>query len=261
VRCAAVFGKQPFDTQVRELKQRTHVVVGTPGRTFDHMERGSLNTEEIKYLIIDEADEMLNMGFIEQVETIINKLPKDRVTMLFSATIPEAVERLCQRYMKDPKKIEITPKEITTDRIEHLYYEVREEDKFSLLNKLLIVEKPESCIIFCRTKENVDDVEGMMKLEGLSCSGLHGGMMQSERLETMRRFKRGEFTYLVATDVAARGIDVEDITHIINYDISLSHATIKSLESMGVRFTHFHPEAILAGGGSLRCLTLRLLRE
>lgn len=221
VRCAAVYGKHPFSVQERELKQRVHVIVGTPGRTLDHLKRGTMNLDEIKYLVIDEADEMLNMGFMDEMEAILSKLPKDRVTMLFSATIPSEIESLCQKYINNPVKIEVNPESLTTERIEHIYYRVKENDKFKLLTNTIIVENPDSCIIFCRTKENVDTLTSKLQANGLPCKGLHGGMMQNERLDVMNSFKRGEFIYLVATDVAARGIDVESITHIINYDIPL----------------------------------------
>lgn len=221
IRAAAVFGKQPFATQARELKQRTHVVVGTPGRTLDHIERGTLLLDEINYFVIDEGDEMLNMGFIDQVESIINKLPKNRVTMLFSATIPEELEKLCKEYMKNPMTIEVTPEEVTEGNIEHILYEVQDRYKDKVLNKIIITENPDSCIVFCRTKENVDNVYNGLKNKDYPCGKIHGGMMQEERLEGMKRFKRGEFIYLVATDVAARGIDVEEVTHIINYDLPM----------------------------------------
>lgn len=221
IRCTSIFGKQPFSDQAKELKQRTHVVVGTPGRTLDHLERGTLETDAIKYFIIDEADEMLNMGFIEQVEAIACKLPAERVTMLFSATIPDEVEQLCQKYMNSPIKIEMNPEKITTERIKHMYYEVEESRKFNLLNKVIITENPDSCIIFCRTKENTGKVASRLRSKGYPCSALHGGMLQDDRLNVMNSFKRGEFIFLVATDVASRGIDVENVTHIINYDIPM----------------------------------------
>ncbi|MDP4144740.1 MAG: DEAD/DEAH box helicase [Bacillota bacterium] len=223
VRCAAVFGKQPFSVQQRELKQRVHVVAGTPGRTLDHIERNSLVVEDIKYLIIDEADKMLNMGFIDQVEAVINKLPKARVTMLFSATMPEQIEKLCSKYMKNPIKIEIAPENITTKSIQQCWYEVQNSDKLDLLTKVLYIENPDSCIIFCRTKENVENLVNQMMKKRYSCYGLHGGMLQKDRLDIMEKFKKGEFRFLVATDIAARGIDIEELTHIINYDIPLEN--------------------------------------
>ncbi|GFZ32790.1 ATP-dependent RNA helicase DbpA [Clostridium zeae] len=221
VRAAAVFGKQPFSDQARELKQRTHIVVGTPGRTLDHIDRGSITLDKIKYLVIDEADEMLNMGFIDQVEDVIKKLPKNRVTMLFSATISEEIDKLCGKYMNDPMKIEVNPERITTERIKHICYKVGYEYKFNLLKDILIVENIDSSIIFCSTKENVDEVSSKLSAQGFPCDKLHGGMMQKDRLDVMNAFKRGKFRILVATDVAARGIDVQDVSHIINYDIPM----------------------------------------
>ncbi len=221
VRVTAVFGKQPMAIQKNELKQRIHVVVGTPGRTLDHIERGHLNLSNIKYLVLDEADEMLSMGFIDQVEAIIKELPLNRVTMLFSATLPEAIEALAQKYMFNPVKIEINPEELTVDKTEQCFYEIEEDRKLMLLKRLLYIENPESCILFCRTKENVEKLAAQMKERGYSCRELHGGMLQNDRFETMKKFKRGEFRFLVATDVAARGIDIDNITHVINYDVPL----------------------------------------
>jgi ATP-dependent RNA helicase DeaD len=220
IRCTALIGKEPFYHQVRELKQRTHVVVGTPGRTLDHIEKGSINLEDIKYLIIDEADEMLNMGFIEDVEAIISKLPKDRTTMLFSATIPIEVEELCHKYLIKPTKVEINPEQLTTEKVQHLYYQVAEGEKFNLLEKVITIENPDTCIIFCRTQDNVESLYNRLA-DKVSCMRLHGGMLQGERFDVMNSFRRGEVIYLVATDVAARGIDVENVTHIINYDIPM----------------------------------------
>ncbi|MEN1937997.1 DEAD/DEAH box helicase [Paenibacillus sp. 102] len=221
IKATAVYGKSPFARQKLELKQKTHIVVGTPGRVLDHIEKGTLFLEQLKYLVIDEADEMLNMGFIDQVEAIIDELPTNRMTMLFSATLPEDVEKLSRMYMKSPVNIEIKATGITTDKIEHSLLEVREEEKFSLLKDITIVENPDSCIIFCRTQENVDRVFRQLNRSGYPCDELHGGMVQEDRFAVMNDFKRGKFRYLVATDVAARGIDIENITHVINYDIPL----------------------------------------
>ncbi|MCB2294186.1 DEAD/DEAH box helicase [Clostridium algoriphilum] len=221
IRAIAVFGKQPIEMQKKQLKQRVHVIVGTPGRTLDHIDRGNIKLDKVKYLILDEADEMLSMGFIEQVEEVIKSVPKDRVTMLFSATIPESIEAICAKYMVNPVKIEINPEKLTVDKIDQVCYEVEEDKKFSVLKKILYIENPDSCIVFCRTKENVDSITVQMKNRYYSCIKIHGGMLQNDRLDAMERFKKGEFRFLVATDVAARGIDVENITHIINYDLPL----------------------------------------
>lgn len=221
LRCVAIFGKQPVSVQVNELRQRVHVIVGTPGRTFDLIEREALDVSKINYLVIDEADEMLNMGFIDQVKDIIKKLPKKKLTLLFSATLPEEILELSSTYMTEPINIEIKAKSSVTDRIKQVYYEVENDKKFNLLNKLIYVERPESAMIFCRTKENVEKLTSRMKAKGYPCNALHGGMLQADRTSMMNKFKRGEFIFLIATDVAARGIDVENVTHVINYDIPM----------------------------------------
>jgi ATP-dependent RNA helicase DeaD len=223
VRCAAIFGKQPINAQIIALRQRIHVIVGTPGRTLDLISKGHMNVDHIKYLIIDEADEMLNMGFIEQVEAIIDELPSNRITMLFSATMPEEIESISQKYMIDPTKVEITPKSLASERIQQVYYEVEKKEKFDALNKIIYSERPDSCILFCGTKESVDELVYKMKNKGYPCRGLHGGMFQKDRIDTIEKFKRGEFNFLVATNLAARGIDIENVTHIINYDIPMEN--------------------------------------
>ncbi|HAQ07784.1 MAG TPA: RNA helicase, partial [Bacillus bacterium] len=221
IKSMAVYGKEPFSKQKEELKQKTHVVVGTPGRVIDHIERGTLALDQIKYLIIDEADEMLNMGFIDAVESIIEELPSDRVTMVFSATLPKDVENLCHKYMENPIHIEIESTGITTDTIEHMLIEVSEADKISLLKDITVVENPDSCMIFCRTKENVDTVFAELEDANYSCERLHGGLEQEDRFAVMNGFKMGNFRYLVATDVAARGIDVDSVSIVINYDVPM----------------------------------------
>ncbi|TVX89712.1 DEAD/DEAH box helicase [Paenibacillus agilis] len=221
IKATALYGRHPFYEQKAELKQRTHIAVGTPGRVFDHIQRGTLSLERIAYLVIDEADEMLNMGFIEQVQAIIQELPRNRVTMLFSATFPEDVAKLSRKYMDNPVEIEIKASGVTTATIEHALIQVKEADKLDVLQNLLIVESPESCIIFCRTQEHVDRLFREMAELDYPCDRIHGGMEQEERFEVMNAFRRGQFRYLIATDVAARGIDITNITHVINYDIPL----------------------------------------
>lgn len=221
IKATAVYGKHPFHIQKAELKQRTHIVVGTPGRVLDHIEKGTLALQRIQFVVIDEADEMLNMGFIEQVQAIIQQLPEDRVTMLFSATFPEDVANLSRKYMDEPVHIEIKAAGLTTAAIEHALIEVKEANKFALLQDVTIVENPDSCIIFCRKQEHVDQVFRQLAELEYPCDRIHGGMEQNERFEVMNAFRRGQFRYLVATDVAARGIDITNITHVINYDIPL----------------------------------------
>ena len=221
IKATAVYGKSPFDRQKLELKQKSHMVVGTPGRVLDHIERGTFPVDRLRYLIIDEADEMLNMGFIEQVEAIIKALPKKRVTMLFSATLPDEVKTLSRKYMNDPLDIEMKATGFITKKIDHKVIEVKEDEKYTLFKDLTVTNNPDSCIIFCRTKERVDQLSEQLIEDGYPCDMIHGGMVQEDRLSVMQEFKRGEFRYLVATDVAARGIDIEDITHVINYDFPL----------------------------------------
>lgn len=221
IKAVALYGKQPFAKQKIELHQKCHVVVGTPGRVLDHIQKGTLDLERLKYLVIDEADEMLRMGFIEQVGAIIDELPTDRMTMLFSATLPNDVEQLCHRYMHNPIDIEIQTPEASKVQIEHSIITVRENDKFNVLKDVFVVENPDNCIIFCRTQEHVDYLYRQLEQLDYPCDKIHGGMMQDDRFLVMNAFKRGEFRFLIATDVAARGIDVEDITHVINYDLPL----------------------------------------
>ncbi len=221
VNVLALYGKQSFMKQKLELNQKVHVVVGTPGRVLDHVEKGTFYVEQLKYLIIDEADEMLNMGFIDQVKSIIEKIPKDRVTFVFSATLPEDVVNLCHEYMNNPLHIEIKGKGITTNTITHFLIEVAENEKFSLLKDVTAVENPDSCIIFCNTQEKVDVVFRYLRRSDYPCEKIHGGMVQEERFKVMNEFKRGKFRYLVATNVAARGIDIENISHVINFDFPL----------------------------------------
>lgn len=218
----ALYGKSPFAKQKLALKQKTHIVVGTPGRVLDHIEKGSLDVSKIEYLVIDEADEMLNMGFLEQVESIIKLLPKERTTMLFSATLSDRIKKLSSKYMKQPVSIEIDSKiEENAQNIEHVKYVVKDDQKLAFLEKLTIIENPDSCIIFCRTKERVDQLVDALDSKGYTADKIHGGMMQEDRFEVMDEFRRGDFRYLIATDVAARGIDIEEITHVVHYDVPL----------------------------------------
>lgn len=219
INVTALYGKEPISVQIMDLKQRTHVIVGTPGRTFDHIARGTLVLDHIRYLVIDEADEMLNMGFLDQVEEIINELPQDRVTMLYSATLPERVEKLALKYMKTPLNIYVEETGITTSNIDHFAYEVQENNKIALLTDVTVIQNPDSCVIFCQTQERVEFVYKYLFKLNYSCDKIHGGMEQKERFDVINRFKRGNFRYLVATDILARGIDVENISLIINYDI------------------------------------------
>lgn len=219
IKVPALYGKSSFELQAKELKQKTHIVVGTPGRTIDHIKEGNFITDNIKYLVLDEADEMLSMGFLEQVEEIISALPAERVTMLFSATMPEDINALSKKYMKDPVTIEIEAKTLTVDRIQQDGYRVEETGKLNLLKDVTIIENPDSCVIFCNTQVKVESLYNELRKLKYPCDKIHGGMEQDERIKVMNNFKKGYFRYLIATDVAARGIDIDNITHVINYDV------------------------------------------
>ncbi|WP_099470204.1 DEAD/DEAH box helicase [Konateibacter massiliensis] len=221
VNAVAVYGRHQFSIEKSELKQKAHVVVGTPGRILDHIKRGTVALNKINYLVIDEADRMLDMGFVAQVEEIVKELPKERMTMLFSATMSDEVKRMSSNYMRDPIHIDVSEDSIVTADIEHFLYMTDEEDKFESLTDVCIMEKPDSCIIFCSTKDQVDMVCDRLNDMGYPCNKIHGGMEQNDRLSAMMRFKRGEYRYLIATDIAARGIDIDNISLVINYDIPL----------------------------------------
>ncbi len=221
IKAAAIYGGHQFSMEKAELKQKTHVVVGTPGRVMDHIRKGTLPLNKINCFVIDEADRMLDMGFIEQVKEIMKELPLERMTMLFSATMSDEVKSLSENYMSDPINIDVSENGIVTADINHALYITDEEDKFNLLTDVMIIENPDSCIIFCSTKDQVDMVSERLNKLGYPCNKMHGGMEQDDRLSAIKRFKRGEYRYLIATDVAARGIDIENISLVINYDIPL----------------------------------------
>ncbi len=221
VRCAAIFGKQPFNEQIRELKQRVHIVCGTPGRVIDHIERGNLDINDIDFVIIDEADKMLNMGFIDQITDVLDKLPQSKNTALFSATIPKEIEGLYSNYMNNPTVLNIRSKVFNRDKISEKYFNVDREEKFKYLLKSLYAFTDESAIIFCNTKDSVRDLSSLLKKEKISVKELHGDMDQKDRLATMENFKNKEFKVLVATDVAARGIHINHITNVFNYEVPI----------------------------------------
>ena len=220
IKATAVFGKTSFDTQKSELRQKSHIVVGTPGRVLDHLQKGTMKFDKIRYLVLDEADEMLNMGFIEQVEAIIDFLPKQRQTLLFSATMPSEVVRLASFYMKNDRvSVKMESDEASKPKILQSFIRVQESGKAKQLLDLLTVENPDSCIIFCNTQEAVNGLYTFLSKAGLPIDKMHGGMVQDDRTAVMEDFRKGRLRYLVATDVAARGIDVDNVTHVVNYDV------------------------------------------
>ncbi|MEG0689161.1 MAG: DEAD/DEAH box helicase [Hungatella sp.] len=220
-----IFGGFPIDKQIQTLKQKSHIIVGTPGRVMDHVRRESLNLSKIRYLVIDEADLMLDMGFIDEVTAIIKRLPENRVVMLFSATLSDKVQRLITNYMKDPVSVMIESETQTVELVEQKLYEMDQEDKYEAFVTLLIQENPESAMIFCGTREMVNVLDRKLKKDGIRCGMLHGEIDQQDRLRTIEGFKDGRFRYLIATDVAARGVDIQNLSHVFNYDFPTGRET------------------------------------
>ncbi|CAN5219814.1 hypothetical protein BH24ACT23_BH24ACT23_09930 [soil metagenome] len=219
IEVVAVFGGQPIAQQAPRLRAGAHVVVATVGRMKDLISRHILVLTSVRYVVLDEADEMLDLGFIEDVEKILRTCPSGRQTALFSATIPAPVARLAERYMYDPVTISITPKQLTVDAIAQAYVEVEGRDKTQRLQEVLKAEEPEQAIIFCRTKIGCARLDKQLRDKGLRCKALHGDLSQGQRDGVMIQFKEHKLPLLVATDVAARGLDIEHVTHVINYDL------------------------------------------
>ncbi|UCZ55236.1 DEAD/DEAH box helicase [Bacillus shivajii] len=219
VRSLPIYGGQDIGKQIRGLKDRPQIIVATPGRFMDHMRRKTIRPEFMKSVVLDEADEMLSMGFIEDIETILADVPAERNTMLFSATMPPRLKTIVQKFMNDPISIAIKAKEMTVENIEQRYIEVREKEKFDALCHLLDIDPPELAIVFGRTKRRVDELTESLSIRGFAAEGLHGDMKQERRDQVIRKFKRGTIEILVATDVAARGLDVNNVSHVFNFDL------------------------------------------
>jgi ATP-dependent RNA helicase DeaD len=215
----AVYGGQPIDRQIRILKTGAHIVIGTPGRTIDHINRGTLKLDTVKTVVLDEADEMLNMGFIDDVETILKSTPKERQTLLFSATMPKPILDLTRKYQKNPEYVRVVHKQLTVPNVEQYYFEVKESVKLDALCRVIDMYGLKSSLVFCNMKRRVDEVVMHLEARGYPALGLHGDMTQPQRTQAMDIFKRNASEILVATDVAARGIDVENIEAVFNYDI------------------------------------------
>jgi ATP-dependent RNA helicase DeaD len=219
IQVVAVFGGAPIATQQSRLRKGAHVVVATVGRMMDLLSRRSLVLTSARYVVLDEADEMLDLGFIEDVEKILRMCPSGRQTGLFSATIPAPVARLAEQYMYEPVTIKVTPQQLTVDAIEQAYVEVEPRKKTERLVEVLAAEEPEQAIIFCRTKIGAARLDDQLRDRGLRVKALHGDMSQGQRDGVMIQFKDHKLPLLVATDVAARGLDIEHVTHVINYDV------------------------------------------
>lgn len=219
IKVRSVYGGSSIDKQIKALKSGAHIVVGTPGRLLDLIKRKALKLNGIETLILDEADEMLNMGFLEDIEAIIERTPEDRQTLLFSATMPEPIKQIGVKFMKDPEHVKIAAKELTTELVDQYYLRVKEGEKFDTMTRLIDVEQPDLAIVFGRTKRRVDELTRGLKIRGFRAEGIHGDLDQGKRLRVLRDFKNGNLDILVATDVAARGLDISGVTHVYNYDI------------------------------------------
>ena len=211
VKVQAVFGGADIRRQINGLSHGAHIVVGTPGRLIDHINRGTINLSNVKTLVLDEADEMLNMGFLEDIESILKAVPDQRQTLLFSATMPPAIKRIGVQFMTEPEHIQIAAKELTTDLVEQYYVRVRDFEKFDTLTHILDVQQPKLAIMFGRTKRRVDELTRGLELRGFNAAGIHGDLTQQKRSQVLKQFKNGEIKILVATDVAARGLDVSGV--------------------------------------------------
>lgn len=218
-RVAAIYGGQPIFPQIKEIKKGPQVIVGTPGRILDHLHRNTLQTEHVKTVILDEADEMLDMGFIHDIEAILHKLPKKRQTMLFSATLPCDIKKLAHKYMHDPIHVSVTRGTETAETIQQKFYRTFEQHKLDVTMRIIDTENIDVAIIFCRTKKGVTALTEALNSKGYRAEGLHGDLTQSQRLSVMDAFRNKRINLLIATDIAARGIDVAHVTHVINYDI------------------------------------------
>lgn len=219
VKALPIYGGQDINRQIRALKNRPQIIVGTPGRLMDHMNRKTIRLQNIQVVVLDEADEMLNMGFVEDIENILKEVPEVRQTLLFSATMPEPIRKIAEKFMKDPVQIKVKAKEMTVPNIEQYYIETQEKKKFDVLTRLLDMESPELAIVFGRTKRRVDELSEALNSRGYAAEGIHGDLTQAKRSSVLKKFKAGTIEVLVATDVAARGLDISGVTHVYNFDI------------------------------------------
>ena len=219
IRVLAIYGGADMGKQLRELKRGASIVVGTPGRVMDHMKRKTLDLSSLKFLVLDEADEMFDMGFRDDMKTIIEKTNDDRQTLFFSATFDNEIKEFSKLYQNNPKKVIIEKKELTAEKIKQYYLELNRNMKTEILNRLILIHKPKKSIIFCNTKRMVENLEEEIAQKGYKVDSLHGDMRQSSRDNVMKKFRKGTIDVLIATDVAARGLDVSDIDIVFNYDL------------------------------------------
>ncbi len=218
-RTLPIYGGQSIGHQIRALKQGVHVVIGTPGRVLDHLRRKTLKLDRVHTVVLDEADEMLDMGFVEDIESILKEVNVERQTLLFSATMPQEIMKLSRKYMKQPKVVSINKGEVTAPSIDQVYFKVLEKNKLDSLCRIIDSEEIDLGILFCRTKKGVAELTEALQARGYMADGLHGDLTQMQRDSVMKKFRDSTIEFLIATDVAARGIDVDNVTHVINYDI------------------------------------------
>lgn len=218
IRVLPIYGGANMERQIRSLKDN-HVVVATPGRLLDHLRRKTLRTDHVKIAVLDEADEMLNMGFVEDIRSILKAIPESRQTLLFSATMPKEIRNIATTLMKDPKEIKVKAKEMTVENIDQYFIEIPEKYKFDTLTNHLDIHAPKLSIVFSRTKKRVDEITEGLQARGFKAEGIHGDLTQGKRMSVLNKFKNGRVEVLVATDVAARGLDISGVTHVYNFDI------------------------------------------
>lgn len=214
-----VYGGADIRRQIRSLKEHPQILVGTPGRLLDHINRRTVKLDHVQTLVLDEADEMLDMGFVDDIESIIKQVPDKRQTLLFSATLPAPILKIGKTFMTDPETIKIKSKELTADLIDQYYVRAKDFEKFDIMTRLFDVQSPELTLIFGRTKRRVDELTRGLKARGYNAEGIHGDLSQQKRMSVLKSFKAGRLDILVATDVAARGLDISGVTHVYNYDI------------------------------------------
>ena len=219
VKVQSVYGGSDIRRQIRALKNHPQIVVGTPGRMLDHINRHTLKLGNVNTVVLDEADEMLDMGFVEDIESILSNVPNKHQTLLFSATMPKPIMKIADKFMTEPKIVKIKSKELTADKIDQYFVKAKEFEKFDLMTRLFDVQAPELALIFGRTKRRVDELTRGLQARGYNAEGIHGDLSQDKRTSVLRKFKAGKLDFLVATDVAARGLDVSGVDYVYNFDI------------------------------------------
>lgn len=219
-RVQVVYGGADIGRQIRSLKNHVPaILVGTPGRLLDHLKRGTINLDSVRTVVLDEADEMLDMGFIQDIESILNYAKNRQHTLLFSATMPKPIQKIGEKFMHNPEIVQIKAKELTADLIDQYFVRAKEAEKFDIMCRLIDVQNPDLSVVFGRTKRRVDELTRGLQARGYNAAGIHGDLSQARRMQVLKQFREGKLDILVATDVAARGLDISGVTHVYNYDI------------------------------------------